>query len=235
MDPDRWYSIENSVREKFPPSTLGLCEWRYCFPCTSFRPPRAHHCSVCNACVLRMDHHCPWVGNCVGHKNHKLFWNFLLNSTLGCLFVSVNMIYSAVYISFDKFERDTKMLITMIASSALVFSLSGLLGVHTYIMVCNLSTLEMDQLGKGNSFMHKKKKLLSSSERKRKLPLQLLFGVKVVQETNSSVRYKMVNDYSRNWTDYMGVNAWWWLVPVPASDQTCSGYNWTLYPRTMAV
>jgi hypothetical protein len=143
MDPDRWCFIENSVREKFPPNTMGLCEWRYCFPCTSFRPPRAHHCSVCNACVLRMDHHCPWVGNCVGHKNHKLFWNFLLNSTLGCLFVSVHMIYSAVYISFDKFEKEPLFLITMIAASALVFSLSGLLGYHTYLIVNNLSTLEM--------------------------------------------------------------------------------------------
>ncbi len=45
----------------------------------------------------------------------------------------------------------------------------------------------------------------------------------------------MVNDYWRNWTDNMGVNPWWWLVPVPAKDMTCDGSDWNLYPRTMAV
>jgi hypothetical protein len=144
MDPDRWHHIESSVREKFPPNTLGLCEWRYCFPCTSFRPPRSHHCSVCNACVLRMDHHCPWVANCVGHKNHKLFWNFLVNSFTGCLIVSLHMVYTAIFINFDKFEREVKFLITMVGSSALVMSLGGLLGYHSYLMLTNLSTLETD-------------------------------------------------------------------------------------------
>ena len=29
-----------------------------CKKCISPKPPRAHHCSVCNKCVLKMDHHC---------------------------------------------------------------------------------------------------------------------------------------------------------------------------------
>ena len=50
---------------------------RRCIKCKGPKPPRAHHCSICGECVLRMDHHCPWVGNCVGLKNHKFFLLFL--------------------------------------------------------------------------------------------------------------------------------------------------------------
>ena len=30
---------------------------RLCRRCKSFKPHRAHHCSVCNRCIIKMDHH----------------------------------------------------------------------------------------------------------------------------------------------------------------------------------
>ena len=62
-----------------------LSEFRFCDKCQEVKPPRAHHCKVCNQCVLRMDHHCPFVNNCIGYSNHKLFWNFLMYASLGCI------------------------------------------------------------------------------------------------------------------------------------------------------
>ncbi|KAL7302363.1 palmitoyltransferase ZDHHC3 [Trichogramma pretiosum] len=44
-----------------------------CPKCCSIKPERAHHCSVCQRCIRKMDHHCPWVNNCVGENNQKYF------------------------------------------------------------------------------------------------------------------------------------------------------------------
>lgn len=58
---------------------------RRCRRCRSYKPPRAHHCSICRRCVVKMDHHCPWINNCVGIGNHKYFLLFLLYTFLSCV------------------------------------------------------------------------------------------------------------------------------------------------------
>ena len=47
--------------------------WNACRPCLADRPPRAHHCPVCRACVLKRDHHCAFTGTCVGMRNQRHF------------------------------------------------------------------------------------------------------------------------------------------------------------------
>lgn len=61
---------------------------RFCEKCQLIKPDRAHHCSVCGTCVLKMDHHCPWVNNCVGFHNYKFFILFLAYGLLYCLFLT---------------------------------------------------------------------------------------------------------------------------------------------------
>jgi len=56
---------------------------RKCIKCTNFKPLRAHHCSICDKCVLRMDHHCPWINNCVGHYNQRYFLLMIFHVLLG--------------------------------------------------------------------------------------------------------------------------------------------------------
>lgn len=62
---------------------------RYCEKCCHIKPDRAHHCSVCGECVLKMDHHCPWVNNCVSFTNYKFFILFLGYALIYCLFVAL--------------------------------------------------------------------------------------------------------------------------------------------------
>lgn len=57
------------------PNELRIKRW--CKKCNQEKPMRAHHCSVCNVCVLKMDHHCPWINNCVGYRNHGHYLRFL--------------------------------------------------------------------------------------------------------------------------------------------------------------
>ncbi|KAL2913498.1 Palmitoyltransferase [Polyrhizophydium stewartii] len=55
---------------------------RWCRTCLCYKPPRSHHCSYCNRCVLRMDHHCPWLNTCIGHHNLPHFVRFLVSVTI---------------------------------------------------------------------------------------------------------------------------------------------------------
>lgn len=59
---------------------------KLCRRCRSFKPQRAHHCSVCRRCIIKMDHHCPWVNNCVGIGNHKYFLLFVFYTMLSCVY-----------------------------------------------------------------------------------------------------------------------------------------------------
>ena len=43
----------NSLPKQQPTSILGEPNW--CEKCQSWKPDRAHHCRVCNSCVLKMD------------------------------------------------------------------------------------------------------------------------------------------------------------------------------------
>eukprot|EP01084_Bolivina_argentea_P183740 317020_1 len=58
------YFFNHSNLEEVPRLRNNPYIWRYCEECDAPKPPRSHHCSICQECVLNMDHHCPWVASC---------------------------------------------------------------------------------------------------------------------------------------------------------------------------
>ncbi|CAG9854511.1 unnamed protein product [Phyllotreta striolata] len=66
--------------------------WTICAKCETYRPPRAHHCRICQRCIRKMDHHCPWINNCVGELNQKYFIQFLV-------YVGILSIYAVVLVA----------------------------------------------------------------------------------------------------------------------------------------
>ncbi|KAI7650514.1 hypothetical protein KC318_g16377 [Hortaea werneckii] len=71
---------------------------KYCKSCTIWRPPRAHHCRICDACLEAQDHHCVWLNNCVGRRNYRFFFAYVASATLlSLLLLAFSTTHVAVY------------------------------------------------------------------------------------------------------------------------------------------
>jgi len=75
------YWMASHIHPGNPPKSL--CP-PVCYSCENHKPFNAHHCSICDECVMEMDHHCVWIGQCVGARNHRHFLQFLAFLTVGC-------------------------------------------------------------------------------------------------------------------------------------------------------
>ncbi|XP_076868796.1 palmitoyltransferase ZDHHC23-B [Brachyhypopomus gauderio] len=81
--------LEQSGGARMETDSMPLLSSRganWCPNCKTVRPPRAGHCRICRACVLRLDHHCVWINSCVGQGNHRSFLLTLLLFLLTSLY-----------------------------------------------------------------------------------------------------------------------------------------------------
>lgn len=112
---------------------------RYCEKCAMVKPDRAHHCSVCGTCILKMDHHCPWINNCIGFNNYKFFVLYLGYSLMYTMYIALTSIEYVI-----RFWHAGKFLIQFLFFVSLMFAISliSLFCYHCYLVLHNRTTLE---------------------------------------------------------------------------------------------
>ncbi|XP_052798311.1 uncharacterized protein LOC128230241 [Mya arenaria] len=87
-------SPKNGLMQKAP----LYFRWTFCEPCGIHTPPRAHHCPLCQTCILKRDHHCFVAASCVGFRNLRHFCVFLFYAVLATIFA---MIHALPYAYFE--------------------------------------------------------------------------------------------------------------------------------------
>lgn len=120
---------------------------RFCKKCQCPKPDRAHHCSTCKKCVLKMDHHCPWLATCVGFRNYKAFLLFLIYVTVFCwvCFIESGSWFWAVLANDQKFENSympVNYILLSVLSGVIGLVIGGFTGWHVYLAVTGQTTIE---------------------------------------------------------------------------------------------
>ena len=120
---------------------------RYCKKCQAKKPDRAHHCSTCKRCVLKMDHHCPWLATCVGLYNYKAFLLFLVYLTLFCwvcFAASSTWVWSEI-LSDGQFAESfmpVNYVLLAVLSGIIGLVITGFTGWHLWLTVRGQTTIE---------------------------------------------------------------------------------------------
>jgi palmitoyltransferase len=122
-------------------------EMRFCKKCQCKKPDRAHHCSTCKRCVLKMDHHCPWLATCVGLRNYKPFLLFLIYTTLFCWVcfgVSAMWIWDAIIVnnSVEESFMPVNYILLSVLSGIIGLVVGGFTAWHVHLTLKGKTTIE---------------------------------------------------------------------------------------------
>lgn len=114
---------------------------RWCDDCKHYRPPRSHHCTICEMCVEQFDHHCPWVDNCVGVKNYRYFFLFV-TSLLVYIIVGWCLTVVAIVLKRNELLQVIPEFILSVLLIIVFIPVIILWGFHIYLVAIGKTTFE---------------------------------------------------------------------------------------------
>jgi len=120
------------------------CQGKKCLTCHNFKPLRAHHCSICDICVLRMDHHCPWINNCVGHYNQRYFLLMIFYVLFGTVFFVLSGLPFFFASSYQEYKREMgpSFLLVYLVAAILSLVMVPFNGWNWFLAITGQSTIE---------------------------------------------------------------------------------------------
>ncbi|UZJ57257.1 hypothetical protein CBS101457_006577 [Exobasidium rhododendri] len=224
-------------------------EKRWCNKCDCEKPDRAHHCSICGVCVLRMDHHCPWLASkCIGLRNHKPFFLFLCYGALLCAYSAACMALILVRFVDEEpngFETAPALwAILMFIGFIFGLALIPFASYHSYLICRNRTTLESMEGGGRVRIAAPPRSSTSGprddvSDRLRRLAGSSVSSANPAedgwkrdeqltkQERKALAKANKLNIYNvgikENWKTVMGNDWRYWALPVGEPDG--NGYD----------
>ena len=211
---------------------------RWCRKCHHEKPPRTHHCSICNVCVLRMDHHCPWINNCVGYRNHGHYLRFLFYVTLGMVCGLVLMgcqlaTFKGRYLYWGQHNGRFTIHLTeeMIQMTFLVVDLVGC-GILS-LLIGLLLTVQIVNVSQGHTTIESLEIRQCEREmRRRESDFELSSSVPC------SFPFPFDLGFSSNFKAVFGENLWLWPFPLsitlnPLTGSSPDGFNFKTRPDAL--
>lgn len=124
----------------------SVIQVKTCGICKTFKPPRAHHCKICNRCYLKYDHHCFFLDVCIGFHNYKYLFQF----------ICANIIQSFYFIITISVQFNNPISTSIIVNNIIALSLElilliimiFMLSFHIYLITNNETTVEHEALNK---------------------------------------------------------------------------------------
>lgn len=143
-------TLPTTTTTTVPVTVKANGEMRFCKKCQARKPDRAHHCSTCRRCILKMDHHCPWLATCIGLHNAKAFLLFLVYTSLfGLLcfattatWVWVEVVDNATYTSYDESLMPIQYIMLCVLSGIIGLVVGLFTGWHIWLACHGQTTIE---------------------------------------------------------------------------------------------
>ncbi|UJR35512.1 hypothetical protein I4U23_028266 [Adineta vaga] len=166
-------------------SSVDESKYTKCLKCNITRPPRAHHCKICDKCVLRFDHHCPWINNCVGYRNHVHFFLFCIYMAMIAAFSTIAaqqqfqlvMFHDQILFRlFDPILQPYNMTVAVIEHNT-IGPITGVLTLFLFIinlvamgLVLSLTIWQMSLITKGQTCVEEKidKSIMINNQQQRR-------------------------------------------------------------------